>query len=555
MKKIIRKSIAILLVLTMLMACVSVAFANTKVKEDIFYLAIGDSYSNGYRFESLENNDLSKTYVNQFGSYLESLGFNSVTVSSSLCQPGFRANDALAYLDMNTYETGDSKPVGDTLTNYWQAWNFDNIPQCIEDAKNADVVTIKLGYNNLVSYVRLALEQDLGMGSRPYLTEKVEDLFTDEQKEKIEIVKKDVTDIIEDAIPAELLEALNTEISSLLDTKVGSTYTVADYINYVSYAILGACIDYDKLLDRLYELSPDVDIYVLGLENPFENIKLTYTYQGVEIDIPIGKAFGSVLELFNLYYSVLSKYSDKVYYVNIIDDPQMMGDKLITDFDYARQFTDVLLDEDFDINDEDRPALVEGIYPNIQYYLSINEFSLNEIISDIQAIGTNGIADLFSDEHIYNLMTEFSSSSMDRFVSKFYLMVFAIGGAACHPSAEGHTTMAESLEKTYSERRLLDEAVVYHFIVDNIPEEAVEFLYAKTLDEVRTLVNEYNTKFSTVKEFIDKLKQPITGVQSLLPTPTKLLSAKSNSVSIASPKTVVRTLVSKIASTIKKMIK
>jgi len=161
MKKLIRSLICLVLVLAMVMCSASTLFA--ALKTNIVYVPIGDSYTNGYRFEELGID--ADIYPELFAKYLEDEGY-SVTLKADLAINGIRSNDVIALLDETKTNTGDA------LTKYWQGYMFEDDtyrPKFISAVQSADIISIKLGYNNLVSYIGLAIRKDLGDDELPLL--------------------------------------------------------------------------------------------------------------------------------------------------------------------------------------------------------------------------------------------------------------------------------------------------------------------------------------------------------------------------------------------------
>jgi len=542
-----KKLLSFVLVLAMIMGCVSVAFAGTtKSKNSIYYLPIGDSFSNGYHFEELENDpECKKIYPILFGQYLkEEAGYDTVTVSSVLLRNGLRANDVLAYLGKSEYKDG--------LTDYWQPSTQEDSQECIKAVQDANIISIKLGYNNFVSYIRLAIQKDLELdpeeyGSLDYSQGTVDKLLTKEQKEMLKVVRTDLTEIVNSTIPEEIISAIKDGTVSFLDTPVGAYYTVEDYINIASYAILGACIDYDNMLAEIYRLNPSVDVYVMELDNTLDDITLTYQLDDNEIEIPLGKIAGSVIDLFNTYYAVLSKYSDKTFYVKSEENPETFAEKVVSDSAFAATFTTQFIGQE-------APENID-IVKNVQKYLAVSDFSLNDMIDGFSNL--SDIASLFSSDKITNLLTgDFSKvSEMDKFIVKVYIMVFAFYGAGCHPSVEGHVTMAQALEEAYEEHRVLDEAVVYHFIIKMIPEDAVKFMYSKTIEEVKASIELYNKQYAYVKQFCDKIYETINNPTVVTILPETNMVKVSSSTKLVTPKTVVSTIKNRVNTVLGKLFK
>jgi len=538
-----KKLVSFVLVLAMIMGCVSVAFAGTtKSKSEINYVPIGDSFSNGHSFAELGvDEDLSEIYAELFAKHLNK-EYDEVTVSKDLLLAGIRATDVLAYLGKSEYRDG--------MTEYWHKNAGSTSPECINAVKNANIISVKLGYNNLINYMSLVIKKDFGLNDKrlefTLNNDKVENLLTDEQKKMLSIVKSDLTEIVEEAFPEEVLSAINSGVTNILDIKIGADYTIRDYINFLAYAVVGACIDYDNMLDEIYRLNPNVDVFVMELENTIDGFTLTYEIEDSEIEISLGKMIGAALDFFNTYYAVFSKYSDKTYYVKANGVPQTFADQVVTDSAFAKVFTKALLGTDDDV-----------IVKNVQQYLAVSNYSLNDIIDSFANIGASGIESLLSEENITKLLTQdFSKASdTDKLIMKVYLMLLEFFGAGMHPSVEGHATMAKTLEEAYEEHRILDEAVVYHFIIKMIPEDAVKFMYSKTIEEVKSRIELYNKQYAYVKQFCDKIYETINNPTVVTILPETNMVKLSSSTKLVTPKTVVTTIKNKVNTVLGKLFK
>lgn len=179
-----------------------------------------------------------------------------------------------------------------------------------ENIKYADVITINVGVNNFSTYIIEQLmyyldPQTLGQTKYAYSFEE----FTD-------------AEVIEQ------LESVKAIISDKLYTAADDTGDdILDLINFVSevstYAILSYITSFNAMVEGIYELNPDVELYIIGIYNFAEGETLSYKGHSFEI----GTYFGALVELANAYSQILAPRKYDYIYVDP-GHPELLIDQM-----------------------------------------------------------------------------------------------------------------------------------------------------------------------------------------------------------------------------------
>ena len=179
-----------------------------------------------------------------------------------------------------------------------------------ENIKYADVITINVGVNNFSTYIIEQLmyyldPQTLGQTKYAYSFEE----FTD-------------AEVIEQ------LESVKAIVSDKLYTAADDTGDdILDLINFVSevstYAILSYITSFNAMVEGIYELNPDVELYIIGIYNFAEGETLSYKGHSFEI----GTYFGALVELANAYSQILAPRKYDYIYVDP-GHPELLIDQM-----------------------------------------------------------------------------------------------------------------------------------------------------------------------------------------------------------------------------------
>ena len=133
---------------------------------------------------------------------------------------------------------------------------------------------------------------------------------------------------------------------------------VTGVVKGLAYVTLSYCINFDKNMEQILKLNPDVDILVVDSYNTFKGMQMVVG----DIEVPLGDIYGYTLELSNIYAKYLSPYSLRTNHVSIDDYPTLFTDK----------FKDVDL-ENPDLTGQDKAVFFKTLMATIDDDPNIDE--------------------------------------------------------------------------------------------------------------------------------------------------------------------------------------
>lgn len=308
------KTNKIILVFLLLVGCFTIncekAIAEeTEEKHTVHYVSLGASNANGFGLhgyfpeEWYENPYLGifsshmgdsgyrtlieNSYPYLINNYIESLGFECDT--DQLAQSSMRAEELRFLLDE------DYTP--DSYTN-WRfydpndssTWWYSNLDELRQDYKEsiteADLITYDLGTANFTIFINENLLSNLFPYDSSYLDSDYVTLYNNfVNRLKLEVRLLGLQDTIDENI-----------------------------IGVLAYAYAGFCNNFDKSMEKIYELNPDVTLCVLEIQNLYDDIKIRVG----NIYLPFDTIYGFLISEANSYIKYTSKYRSKY---NVIDLP------------------------------------------------------------------------------------------------------------------------------------------------------------------------------------------------------------------------------------------
>ena len=159
---------------------------------------------------------------------------------------------------------------------------------------NADVITVDLGWNNFGVYAFNNIMTILKEGGARYW--KAPDL---------ESVIGSCNESVYNAIKDKVIECLSKRVD--LSDMALSEDIIQKLIDVLSYAAFGACYNFDKVIEHIYELNPDAEVVVINIQNLADelNININGTV------LPLGDLYGELIDSVDLYRAKHSPYADK----------------------------------------------------------------------------------------------------------------------------------------------------------------------------------------------------------------------------------------------------
>lgn len=251
-------------------------------EETYGYVAIGDAMTFGV---GLTYQD--KAYYDLVAEYLG-------TEPISFADKRYRIEE-IRYLLDDEYE-------GDGYTATVGGINADrNAGTLKEYVKNAEAISINIGVNNFSTYLISQLVYYLeNQGAVKY--EYDFDEFGDSD---VQDAMKNVKNVVMDRLLAAAPDAMDDALELIEYVVEVSTYT------YLSYMV-----SFNAVVDGIYELNPDVELYIVGIYNAMAGEVLTVETGSRTVEVPIGEAFGALVELANVYTQVLAPRAFDYIYVD-----------------------------------------------------------------------------------------------------------------------------------------------------------------------------------------------------------------------------------------------
>ena len=167
----------------------------------------------------------------------------------------------------------------------------------------ADVITVDLGWNNFGVYAFNNIMTILKEGGTRYWKAPAFDRVVDAGMEEEYYA-------IRDKVIARLNEQLDLSGTAL------SNEVIEKLADVLAYAAFGACYNYDKIIERIYELNPDATVVTINIQNLAD--ELVVNLDGTEL--PLGDLYGELIEFVDFYRASQSPYADEVLFAYAGED-------------------------------------------------------------------------------------------------------------------------------------------------------------------------------------------------------------------------------------------
>ncbi len=165
---------------------------------------------------------------------------------------------------------------------------------------DADVITVDLGWNNFGVYAFNNIKTILADGRFWKAPDMASILGTEAEAEY-----RNVKTMIRDALMADASaseSALMDQIDMLTDV--------------LAYATLGACYNFDRVMEKIYELNPDACVSVINIQNLADD--LVVDFEGTRLDL--GSLYGDLIDLVDMYRASRSPYADRYVFAMVGED-------------------------------------------------------------------------------------------------------------------------------------------------------------------------------------------------------------------------------------------
>ena len=319
-KKMAQKCLSMLLVLCMVAGLIVVPAHAAESKTTFNYVSLGASNTNGYgmrgyiteeELDLLLSGAVSKDEVNVYGYerkpegaypdlirdyYVDTYGSGNVNINQ-LAISSMRVEELRILLD-DTYMGDDYSQWRFTGSDGWfnsaEPGGISALRAAYkEHITNADLITVDIGWNNFGVYVCNQLVDYMSNGRLKWTADVTQIFDTAEEDEAALEAKKIIGAYIAENVSDEEFAAVLTDI--------------------FSYSILGYMHNFDICMDKIYELNPDADVVVLGIQNLLHGVVVELNGK----TMALGDLFGNFVNMANYYASARSPYQSEYQYVKV----------------------------------------------------------------------------------------------------------------------------------------------------------------------------------------------------------------------------------------------
>ena len=356
LSRLLRSGVAMLLVVCMVVGLVpATAFANA-VEDDsvIHYVSLGASNTNGYGIDGYLPADVYEDPLAASKAELNVYGYNRAPEAAYPAQVAAELKaetgkevklHQLAISSMRVEEV--RYLLDDTMEpDDYMNWRFTGGEKWFEIAEPggvpalrkayreslaaADYVTVDLGWNNFGVFAFNQIKTIMADGSL-WKDIEMSDYMNPEDEPTYQLIKSKAMEMLTaDMTGAD--EGLKTKLSLMADVLAAAT--------------MGACYNYDIVLEKIYELNPDAKVVVINIQNLADD--LVIDFEG--LSLPLGDLYGELIDFVNLYRASESPYADECIFADVGDVTTFLDELVAWNGDPATLSGDTL--DCFDMYDD-----------------------------------------------------------------------------------------------------------------------------------------------------------------------------------------------------------
>lgn len=316
MTRLLSALLSMVLVLCMVVPYVVMPVSAEEEKDTFNYVSLGASNTNGYGMRGyiteeelalLLSGQVNKNDVNVYGYERTPEGaypdlirdhyaqiYDNVTVNQ-LGISSMRVEELRILLD-DSYMGDDYSSWRFTGSDGWfksaEPGGIDALRVAYkEKITEADLITVDIGWNNFGVYVCNQLVDYMSTGKYKWTA--------------------DVNGIFDTEAEKEAAQQAKAIIGAYIVNYMGEGDMANALTDIFAYSILGYMHNFDIVMEKIYELNPDAEVVVLGIQNLMHGVN-------VEIGgntLPLGDIFGNFVNMANYYSAVCSPYQTKYKYV------------------------------------------------------------------------------------------------------------------------------------------------------------------------------------------------------------------------------------------------
>ncbi len=297
-----RRLLALVLVVSLVASMCTTAFAaQADAKEEINYVSLGDSMTNGYCFTGYDQGNITPeqfkngqkvygndAYPNEFAAWLATETGKTVN-HKKLAVSAMRAED------LNYLLGGREMPIDGWFgqVEHYSGTSGDALKGIYQEAiADADMITMSIGNAAFGAYLVQYFTRMMGVmgGSLP-------------ADEKVDLEKALSTlDAEKQAIIMEAYNEMLAEVKKYDSLGLAENEKLMGMVDLMTYVSVGFLLNYEGVLDQIVELNPDVEIVLIGLMNTTYGMEIT----GEDFDpIAIGDIMDTLFGALNAYIAGL----------------------------------------------------------------------------------------------------------------------------------------------------------------------------------------------------------------------------------------------------------
>ena len=346
---------------------------------------------------------------------------------------------------------------------------------------DADVITVDLGWNNFGVYAFNNIMTILKEGGTRYWKAPSFDSIMDSGKVEEYYALRD-----------KVIEILNKNVD-LVGTAL-SNDVIQMLADVLAYATLGACYNFDKVIEKIYELNPDANVVVINIQNLADELVLNL--KGIEI--PLGDIYGELIEFVDVYRASVSPYANKYGFAHagengdvdtFLDEFRLWdGDPLTLSQDMKDLFD--MYDDNLYVRSKIEYIMVGQVFAQVFAELrsTAAEYGLSAFVNDSQYTYEIPAFNMAWIENIDLASLDFNNpdTDLERYgaaLSKHLVNLRSYAGGG----KDAYNYVFDNLIKGLTGIETLDIAIAQRNEILNIPDPSVQESYAQLIQVVTIL--------------------------------------------------------------------
>lgn len=395
---IFKKCLSLVMVIAVLASLAVPAFAATSTKH-YDYVALGDATTAGWGLDEAAETDAYYVKVAEY------LGTDNYAFKSA---KRYRVEEIRYLLD--TSYNGDAYTAA--IHGIGAAKKSGEVKNYVT---NTDKLSVMVGVNNFTTYIVEQMMSYLENNGKPKYAYDFDDLVL-EGDENLLAAVENLQQVV-----------LETLLDAAPDGEGDQAIELVNYtVEICTYALLSYVENFKGMVDAIYALNPDVELYIVGIYNPAAGETLSLTYEGKTYTFPIGTVIEAVIEFANLYTQVLLPrvydypYDHSYTYVNP-GNPELLIDQMAnTSLKQDDRIPDELVTQLLFMVEETVTSMVQEMFE--PYGVTKTDKEAMEIAEEIANLPENErhgyIRDLINDEAAKLVIDELTEN-LKEYTGKF----------------------------------------------------------------------------------------------------------------------------------------